>query len=103
EEKRDNSVRRGWGAFRERRTRLDTQEIVIVVVEEGKVHVELGPYQASVSGFVANQAFRGKLSVADDPQKSRWIRRQQCGDLEVFFNSGRSAHGASDGSPHGLP
>jgi len=30
-------------------------------------------------------------------------RRRQSGELEVFFDARWSAHGASDGDPHGLP
>jgi len=42
--------------------------------------------QTSVSGFVPNQAFRRKLSVAIIGKTSMG-RRRQSGELEVFFDA----------------
>ncbi len=62
-------MRRYGRGFRERRTGLGTQEIIVVVVKRGDVQVELGLYQASVADFVAKQMLRGKTPVPDDAEK----------------------------------
>jgi len=49
----------------------------------------------------SNQAFRGKLSVANN-RKTSMESAPQSGELEVFFNARWSAHGART-APHGLP
>ena len=56
--------------FEEWRTGLNAEEIGVVVIESGDVHVELRFYQAPIPDFVANQVFRRKLSVPNDAIKS---------------------------------
>src|SRR5712692_2968216 len=96
-------MRRGRRCFRKRCTGLDTEEVIVVVAKHGRIQVEVGAYQGSVPCFVANQVFRGELSVADDPEKGQGCRCQQCGELKVFLDTGGCAHGTSDRGPYGLP
>src|SRR6266851_2391123 len=77
--------------------------MVIVVVERCDVQVKLGSYKASVPGFVTEQVFRGELSVANDAKEGQRIGHEQRSELEVFFDAGGRAHGASNGAPDGLP
>src|SRR5216684_7697830 len=93
---------RSWRVLRERRARLNTQKMIVVVVEGCDVNVEPWLHQAAVSGFIADQVFRGKPSVANNAVKSERVRRCECSELEIFFHAGGSAHGASNGGPDSL-
>src|SRR5882762_8053545 len=77
--------------------------MIVVVVEGCDVHVELWFHQGPVSGFVADQVFRRKPSVADNAVKGEWVRRRHSSELEVFFHSGGCAYCASNGGPDSLP
>jgi len=74
-----------------------------VFVEAAMSTWNLGPTRPSVSGFVANQAFRGKLLSPIIRKNVNGVGAANPVKLEVFFNARWSAHGASDGAPHGLP
>src|SRR5437879_3431719 len=77
--------------------------MIVVVEERCDVHVERWLQQAAVSGFVADQVFRGKPSVANDTVEGKWVRRCHGGKLEIFFHAGGCADGASHSGPDGLP
>src|SRR5260370_16459610 len=77
--------------------------MIVVVVEGCDVHVELWLHQAAVSGFVADQVFRRKPSVANNAVKGERVRRRHCSELEIFFHAGGCAHGASNGGPDSVP
>src|SRR5258708_2445289 len=77
--------------------------MIVVVVEGCDIHVKLWFHQAPVSGFVADQVFRGKPSVANNAIKGERVRRRHCSELEIFFHAGGCAHGTSNGGPDSLP
>src|SRR5216683_2202165 len=77
--------------------------MIVVVVEGCDVHVKPWLQQAAVSGFVADQVFRGKSSVANNAVKGERVGRRHCSELEIFFHAGGCADSASNGGPDSLP
>ena len=89
--------------LRERHARVNTFEVVIIVVECGDVHTKIWLDQAPVSRFVTDQGFRKEFPVSGKAQECQRIGCKHAGDLEIFVQSGGGDDRARNGSPDCLP
>src|SRR5205814_9725253 len=80
--RRKYQVPRPERSFEKRHPRLEREQVIVIVVEGGDVDREARMQQVAVSGFVAQQRFGSKRSIARGAEKRREIGVPQSGELE---------------------